>query len=99
MREACEVINAYWFETLGRPIMQVPKAVGNHASRKVSAHEGMRMIATQQGAFVCGPLLKEVWEMTTADWLENKQPLGSYEPDDRKRVVPGKSVVVREELG
>lgn len=77
MREACEVINTYWFETLGRPAMQVPKAVGNHASRKVSEHEGMRMIATRQGDFVCGSLLKEVWEMTRGDWLEKKAALAS----------------------
>lgn len=77
MREACEVINAYWFEVLERPVMQVPKAVGNHASRKVSEHEGMRMIATQQGEFVCGPLLKDIWEMTRGNWLEKKAALGS----------------------
>jgi len=70
MREACEAINAYWFETLGRPVMQVPKAVGNLASRRVSEREGMRMIATQQGDFVCGTLPKEIWEMTREDWLE-----------------------------
>jgi RimJ/RimL family protein N-acetyltransferase len=29
MREACEAINAYWFEALERPVMRVPKAVGN----------------------------------------------------------------------
>jgi len=44
--------------------------VGNLASRKVSEHEGMRMIATQQGDFVCGTLPKEIWEMTREDWLE-----------------------------
>ncbi len=72
MREACEVINAYWFEVLERPVMQVPKAVGNHASRKVSEHEGMRMIATQRGDFVSGSSLKEVWEMTREEWLERR---------------------------
>ncbi|OAB53953.1 GNAT family N-acetyltransferase [Pseudomonas thivervalensis] len=72
MSEACEVINAYWFETLERPVMQVSKAVGNLASRRVSEREGMRMIGTQQGEFVCGPLLKEVWEMTREAWLKAK---------------------------
>ncbi len=69
IREACKVINAYWFETLARPVMQVPKAVDNQASRKVSQHEGMRLIETREGHFVSGPMLKEIWEMTRAEWL------------------------------
>lgn len=69
MREACEVINAYWFETLGRPVMQVPKAVENEGSRKVSIRERMRLVATQEGRFVSGAMLKEVWEMTQEEWL------------------------------
>ena len=76
MREACVVINTYWFETLGRPVMQVPKAVSNQASRRVSEREGMRMIGTQQGDFVCGALLKEVWEMTREEWLGKKAVSG-----------------------
>ncbi|NHN67266.1 GNAT family N-acetyltransferase [Pseudomonas fluorescens] len=69
MREACEVINVFWFETLGRPTMRVPKAVGNHASRRISEHEGMRLVATAQGDFVCGTLPKDIWEMTRENWL------------------------------
>ncbi|MNF18332.1 hypothetical protein D3C80_2223490 [compost metagenome] len=57
--------------------MQVPKAVGNEASRKVSEHEGMRLIGTQEGEFVCGSLLKEIWEMTRGNWLEKKAALES----------------------
>lgn len=71
IREACQVINAYWFETLARPVMQVPKALGNQASRKVSQREGMRLVDTQEGHFVSGPMLKEIWEMTRAEWLQN----------------------------
>lgn len=69
IREACKVINAYWFETLARPVMQVPKAVDNQASRKVSQREGMRLIETREGHFVSAPMLKEIWEMTRAEWL------------------------------
>jgi RimJ/RimL family protein N-acetyltransferase len=72
MREACAVVNGYWFETLERPVMRVPKAVGNLASRKISEREGMRMIGTQQGDFVCGALLKEIWEMTLEEWSRAK---------------------------
>lgn len=69
MREACEIINSYWFETLSRPVMQVPKAVANNASRKVSQHEGMRLIGRRDGHFVAGPMELEVWEITRSEWL------------------------------
>ena len=71
MREACRIINAYWFETLSRPVMQVPKAVANPASRRVSEHEGMRLVGVREGNFVCGLMRVEVWEMTRTEWLSN----------------------------
>lgn len=70
MREACRIINAYWFETLSRPVMQVSKAVANDASRRVSKHEGMRLVDVRAGDFVSGRMEVEVWEMTRADWLK-----------------------------
>lgn len=69
VREACEAVNAHWFETLGRAVMQVPKAVENEASRKVSVHENMRLVGTQDGHFVSGPMVKEIWETTRQEWL------------------------------
>lgn len=69
MREACRAINGYWFEVLSRPLMQVPKAAANQASRKVSEHEGMRRVGVREGDFVCGPMPVEIWEMTRAEWL------------------------------
>lgn len=72
IREACEVINDYWFQTLDRPLMQVPKAVENLASRKVSEREGMRKIATREGHFVCGPMGKDIWELTREQWLKTR---------------------------
>lgn len=69
MREACKVINAYWFDTLMRPLMQVPKAAANRASRKISEDEGMRMVETRDGQFVSGPMPVEVWEITRSEWL------------------------------
>ncbi|MFI7857300.1 GNAT family N-acetyltransferase [Pseudomonas promysalinigenes] len=69
MREACRAINAYWFQTLARPVMQVPKAVANHASRKVSEHEGMRLVGVREGDFVAGQMAVEIWEMSRADWV------------------------------
>ena len=69
MREACQVIGKYWFETLSRPVMRVPKAVANQASRKISEHEGMRLIERRDGQFVSGPMQVEIWEMTRGQWL------------------------------
>ena len=70
MQEACKVINRYWFETLDRPLMQVPKAIGNAASRRVSEREGMRLIEVTEGHFVSGALGKEVWELSREQWLQ-----------------------------
>ncbi|WP_263139911.1 GNAT family N-acetyltransferase [Pseudomonas sp. RIT-PI-AD] len=71
MQEACEVINRFWFETLQRPLMQVPKAVGNTGSRRVSEREGMRLIEVTEGNFVSGSLAKEIWELRREDWLNH----------------------------
>ncbi|MGV8865252.1 MAG: GNAT family N-acetyltransferase [Pseudomonas sp.] len=79
--EACEVINTYWFETLGHSVMQVPKAVGNHASRKISEREGMRLVDTRLGNFVSGPLLKETWELTQEEWLKRKSTFEARRAD------------------
>jgi len=69
MREACEVINDYWFVTLDRPVMVVPKAVGNQASRRISEREGMRLLRIEEGHFVGGVLGKEVWALDRGQWL------------------------------
>ncbi|MHA6195433.1 GNAT family N-acetyltransferase [Pseudomonas wadenswilerensis] len=73
MQEACEVINAYWFEMLGRVVMQVPKAVENEASRKVSTREGMHLVDVHEGRFVSGSMMKEIWGLTKDDWLRNQK--------------------------
>lgn len=72
MREACEAVNRYWFEVLDRPVMQVPKAVDNHASRRVSEREGMRLVEVREGKFVCGVMGKEIWELGRDEWLAGK---------------------------
>ncbi len=73
MSEAFAVINAFWFETLGRPLMRVPKAVENRASRALSLREGMRKVETREDRFVCGPMLKDIWELTREEWLGNRR--------------------------
>ncbi|KTC61719.1 GNAT family N-acetyltransferase [Pseudomonas savastanoi] len=69
MKEACRVVNRQWFEVMGMPVMQVPKAAPNEASRRISINEGMRIVSTHEGEFVSGRFEVEVWEMTREEWL------------------------------
>uniref|UniRef100_UPI0013DFDB29 GNAT family N-acetyltransferase n=1 Tax=Pseudomonas viridiflava TaxID=33069 RepID=UPI0013DFDB29 len=69
MQEACGVINAFWFETLGQPVMQVPKAAPNGGSRRVSIKEGMRLVSTGESDYVSGRFPEEIWEMMREEWV------------------------------
>jgi ribosomal-protein-alanine N-acetyltransferase len=68
MTEACDAVTDYWFDTLKFPILRVPKAVTNAASRRISEKSGMRVIATEEHEFVSGRLPAEIWEITTEEW-------------------------------
>jgi RimJ/RimL family protein N-acetyltransferase len=72
MTEATEAVTRYWFETLGRDVLRVPKAAPNIASRKLSERTGMRLIHTEVGDFVGGRFPKDVWEITRTEWLEQR---------------------------
>ncbi|MBD1587799.1 GNAT family N-acetyltransferase [Pseudomonas typographi] len=74
IREACEVINHHWFATLGRPLLHVPKAEANLASKRVSEREGMRLVRVEEGRFVAGPIFKEIWELRREQWLIGRLP-------------------------
>ncbi|UCL85015.1 GNAT family N-acetyltransferase [Pseudomonas sp. HS-18] len=69
MTEVCEAVTRYWFLTLERPLMQVPKAIVNQGSRRISEREGMRCIDSSEGHFVSGVLPRETWELTREEWL------------------------------
>ena len=69
MSEACVAVNRYWFEVLQRPEMQVPKAVENIASRRLSEREGMRLVATGESDYVCGRLPSQTWALSREEWL------------------------------
>jgi len=68
MTEACDAVTDYWFNTLKFPSLHVPKAIANTASRKISEHQGMRIIATEEHDYVSGRLPTEVWEITAEEW-------------------------------
>jgi len=68
MSEACEVVTDYWFNVLNFPVLRVPKAVANAASRRISEKQGMRVMAKVVGNYVSGRLPTELWEITAEEW-------------------------------
>lgn len=68
MSEATVPVNDFWFDTLGFPVLRVPKAIDNAASRRISEKNGMRVVATEDREYVSGRLPSEVWELRAEDW-------------------------------
>jgi RimJ/RimL family protein N-acetyltransferase len=72
MTEACDAVTGYWFESLKFPVLRVPKAIANEASRRISLRQGMRIVATQERDYVSGRLPSEIWEITAEEWRVRK---------------------------
>ncbi|NIJ37498.1 RimJ/RimL family protein N-acetyltransferase [Sphingopyxis panaciterrae] len=68
MTEASDAVTAYWFETLGRTHLRVPKAANNPASRRISERQGMRVIDRFRKTLVSGEQDMELWEITRDEW-------------------------------
>jgi RimJ/RimL family protein N-acetyltransferase len=68
MTEACDVVTGFWFDELKFPLLRVPKAAVNQASRRISERQGMRIVAVEERDYVSGRLLTEVWELTAEEW-------------------------------
>lgn len=66
--EASAAVTDFWFETLGRTVLRVPKAAANTPSRRISERTGMRLVGTKLGHYVSGPQLTEIWEITRNEW-------------------------------
>lgn len=73
MREACDAVTDFWFDTLHFPVLRAPKAVANSASRRISEKQGMRLVATQERDYVSGRLPSEIWEITAEEWRARNQ--------------------------
>jgi len=73
MSEACEVVTDYWFDVLNVPVLRVPKAIANTASRRISEKQGMRVIAVEERDYVSGRLPSELWEITAEEWHAYKR--------------------------
>jgi [ribosomal protein S5]-alanine N-acetyltransferase len=68
MSEAVDIVTDYWFDELGFPVLRVPKAVANTASRRISEKNGMHMVAVEERDYVSGRLQAELWEITAEEW-------------------------------
>jgi RimJ/RimL family protein N-acetyltransferase len=66
--EACIWANDFWFDTLGFPVLRVPKAAANVASRRISEKLGMRVVGSGEKDYVSGRLPFELWEITADEW-------------------------------
>lgn len=72
MTEACNAVTDFWFEVLKFPVLRVPKAIANTASRRISEKQGMRVIERMERDYVCGRLPAELWEITAEEWRARK---------------------------
>src|SRR5262249_15989399 len=54
--EACDLVTNYWFEVLCQPVLRVPKAIANEASRRISVKQGMRIVSREERNYVAGRL-------------------------------------------
>jgi len=72
MSEAVDVVTDYWFNELGFPVMRVPKAVANTASRRISEKNGMRVVAVEERDYVAGRFPTETWEITASEWRAHR---------------------------
>ncbi|MBL8215967.1 MAG: GNAT family N-acetyltransferase [Bryobacterales bacterium] len=73
MSEACEPVTDFWFDTLRQPLLRVPKAAENIASRRISERQGMRVIGTDVREYVSGRLLTEIWEIGAGEWRQRRR--------------------------
>lgn len=66
--EAADAVTRFWFETLGKQVLQVPKAADNIASRRISERQGMRVVDRFKGKLVGGEHDFELWELRREEW-------------------------------
>jgi RimJ/RimL family protein N-acetyltransferase len=73
MSEACDAVTDYWFEVLKEPVLRAPKAAANQGSRRISEHQGMRVIWSGERDYVSGRLPSEIWEITAEEWRARRR--------------------------
>jgi [ribosomal protein S5]-alanine N-acetyltransferase len=85
MSEACAAVTDYWFDVLKFPVLRVPKAIANTASRRISERTGMRVVGVTVRDYVSGRLPTEIWEITSAEWRARRQAMASLSQPVKKR--------------
>jgi [ribosomal protein S5]-alanine N-acetyltransferase len=73
MTEAADAVTDFWFDVLRFPVLRVPKAIENEASRRISLRQGMRVVATEEHDYVGGRFPSEIWEITAAEWRARRE--------------------------
>jgi RimJ/RimL family protein N-acetyltransferase len=76
MTEAADAVTDYWFDVLQFPVLRVPKAIANIASRRVSEKQGMRVVAVVEREYVSGRLPAEIWEIAAEEWQARRSAFG-----------------------
>lgn len=72
MSEASDAATDFWFQTLGRNTLRVPKAADNPASRRISEKQGMRVASRFQKQLVSGVHDVELWEIDRDEWRDRR---------------------------
>lgn len=72
MTEAADAVTDFWFDVLKFPVLRVPKAAVNAASRRISEKQGMRLLATVERDYVSGRFPADLWEITADEWRARK---------------------------
>jgi RimJ/RimL family protein N-acetyltransferase len=93
MTEACEAVTDHWFDELKFPVLRVPKAVPNIASRRISEKQGMRVVATEEREYVSGRFLTEIWEITAEEWRARRNHLAAGDAEGISLTGGGRTAV------
>ena len=72
MLEAADAVTDFWFRELKFPVMRIPKAAVNEASRRISLAQGMKVVKTFESDYVGGRWETELWELTSEEWFRHK---------------------------
>ncbi|HEX4277969.1 MAG TPA: GNAT family N-acetyltransferase [Bryobacteraceae bacterium] len=78
--EAVEVVTGFWFNTLGFPLLRIPKAIPNVASRRISENSGMRIVGREDRDYVSGRFPSEIWEITAEEWNARRRCQSTDQP-------------------
>jgi len=73
MMEAADAVTDFWFDELKFPVLRVPKAIENQASRNISEKQGMRIVGRAEKDYVGGRLMSETWEITAEEWRSHRR--------------------------